>query len=86
MMVSNSARLSRMRFCATSSASTYMYVRISVNHNSLGCEQPQGLDDVLTTEVTFQPIPCLISCAGVTGSVGVHAHVTQMLHVHVKAG
>ena len=62
------------------------------NHNSLGCERPSGLDVKQSPNVqdTFQPIPGLISCAGVTGSVGItyHAHATQMaglklvLHSH----
>ena len=58
---------------------TTCIVKISVNHNSLGCEQPPGLD-VNQSQDVFLPIPGLISCAGVTGSVGVthHAHATQM--------
>ena len=57
-------------------------MRISKNHNSLGCEQPLGLD-VNQSPVApdaFRPMPGLISCAGATGSVGVtcHAHATQM--------
>ena len=62
-------------------------MRISENHNSLGCEQPSGLhvdvNQSLITQDVFKPIPGLISCAGVTGSVGpvgatCHAHATQM--------
>ena len=43
------------------------------NHNSLGCERPSGLDAKQSPNVqdAFQPIPGLISCAGVTGSVGI---------------
>ena len=52
------------------------------NHNSLGREWPSGLDvkQSPNAQDTFRPIPGLISCAGVTGSVGVtrHAHATQM--------
>ena len=61
---------------------TCMYMRISKNYNSLGCEQPLGLDVNQSPDVqdAFRPIPGLISCAGTTGSVGVtcHAHATQM--------
>jgi hypothetical protein len=48
-------------------------MRISMNHNSLGCEQPLGLDveQSPNPQDAFRPIPGLISCAGVTGSVGV---------------
>ena len=57
-------------------------MRISKNHNSLGCEQPLGLDVNQSPDAqdAFRPIPGLISCAGATGSVGVtcHAHATQM--------
>ena len=53
-----------------------------MNHNSLGCEQPLGLDVNQSPDVqdAFRPIPGLISCTGATGSVGVtcHAHATQM--------
>ena len=52
------------------------------NHNSLGCKQPLGVDikQSPNAQDMFQPIPGLISCAGVTGSVGItrHAHATQM--------
>ena len=58
------------------------YVRVSENHNSLGYEQSPGLDvnQSLNAQDTFQPIPGLISCVGVTGSVGAtcHVHATQM--------
>jgi len=51
------------------------------NHNSLGRKQPSGLDvkQSLNVQDPFRPIPGLISCAGVTGSVGItcHAHATQ---------
>ena len=52
-------------------------MRISVNHNSLGCEQPTGLD-VNQSLIVFLPI--YISCVGVTGSEGItcHVHATQM--------
>ena len=58
---------------------TTCIVKISVNHNSLGCEQPPGLD-VNQSQDVFLPIPGLIRCAGVTGSVGItrHAHATHM--------
>ena len=51
----------------------------SENHNSLGHERPLGLQSP-DVQDTFQPIPGLISCAGVTGSVGItrHACATQM--------
>ena len=41
------------------------YMRISKNHNSLGCEQPLGLDvnQSPNAQDVFQPIPGLISCA-----------------------
>ena len=45
------------------------YMRISANHNSLGCEQPSGLD-VNQSLNAQDTLPGLISCAGVTGSVG----------------
>ena len=52
------------------------------NHNSLGRERPSGLDVKQSPDVqdVFQPIPGLISCAGVTGSVGItcHARATQI--------
>ena len=52
------------------------------NHHSLGCEWPLGLDVKQTPNAqdAFWPIPGLISCAGVTGSVGItrHARATQM--------
>ena len=74
----------------------HVCMRISKNHDSLGCEQPLGLDvnQLPAAQDAFRPIPGLISCAGATGSVGVtcHAHATQMaglktypLHVHVAA-
>ena len=42
-------------------------VHIHENHNSLGCEQPPGLDvnQSLNAQDTFQPMPGLISCARV---------------------
>ena len=50
-----------------------MYMRIPENHNSLGCEQPPGLDvnQSLIAQDAFWPILGLISCAGATRSVGV---------------
>ena len=44
------------------------------NHNSLGCEQPSGLrmNSQPITGCVFWPITGLISCAGVTGRVGMH--------------
>ena len=57
-------------------------MRISETYNSLGCKQPSGLDvnQSLNAQDVFRPIPGLISCTGVTGSVGAthHAHTTQM--------
>ena len=58
-------------------------MRISTNHNSLGCEQPSRPIDVEQSpnaQDAFRPMPGLFSCAGVTGSVGVlrHARITQM--------
>ena len=53
------------------------------NHNSLGHEQPSDLHvDVKQSpnaQYTFQPMPGLISCTGVTRSVGIthHAHATE---------
>ena len=59
-----------------------MYMNKIENHNSLGRERPLGLDVKQSPMVqdAFRPIPGLISCAGVTGSVGItrHAHATQM--------
>ena len=60
-----------------------LYVlEVHENHNSLGCEQLSDLDvnQSLIVQDMFQPIPGLISCVGVTGSVGItcHAHATQM--------
>ena len=42
----------------------YMYMRISKNHNSLGREQPLGLDvnQSPAAQDAFWPIPGLISC------------------------
>ena len=52
------------------------------NHNSLGCEQPLGLDVNRSpiAQDAFRPMPGLITCTGATRSVGVtcHAHATQM--------
>ena len=52
------------------------------NHNSLGRERPLGLDvkQSPNAQDTFRPIPGLISCAGVTRSVGYtrHACATQI--------
>ena len=39
----------------------YMYMRISENHNSLGCEQPPGLD-ANQLLIAQDVIRCLISC------------------------
>ena len=73
---------------------TCMYMSKSMNHNSLGCEQPciyhRGLNvKMANVHDAFLPIPGIISCAGVTGSgcITCHAHVTLMsgfknLHVH----
>ena len=46
------------------------------NHNSLGRERPSGLDvkQFPNVQDMFQLIPGLISCAGVTGSVGITRH------------
>ena len=68
-----------------------------MNQNSLGSEQPPGLEvnQPLSAQDAFQPIPGLISCTGVL----YHAQATQMaglrspqyavytclsLHVHVE--
>ena len=58
-----------------------LYMRISTNHNSLGCESLQGLDveQSLNAQDAFRPMPGLFSCAGVTGSVGVLHHVYALL-------
>ena len=54
----------------------------SENRNFLDCAQPSGLDvnQTLNAQDMFWPIPGLIGCTGVTGSVGAtyHAHATQM--------
>ena len=53
---------------------------IQESHNSLGCKQPSGLDvnQSLNAEDTFQPIPGLISCTGVTVLHGMHAYRPQV--------
>ena len=53
-----------------------------LNHNSLDHERPSGLDvkQSPNKQDVFQPIPDLISCAGVTGSVGIQLH----LYVYVQ--
>ena len=60
----------------------YSAIELCENHNLLGYEQPLGLDVKQSPNVqdTFWPVPGLISCAGVTGSVGItrHAHATQI--------
>jgi len=52
------------------------------NHSFLGREWPSGLDvkQSPNAQDAFRPIPGLISCAGVTESVGITRHVraTQM--------
>ena len=52
------------------------------DHNSIGREWPLGLDvkQSPNTRCMFQPTPGLISCTGVTRSVGStrHACATQM--------
>ena len=55
-------------------------MRISTNHNSLGCER-LDVEQSPNAQDAFRPMPGLFSCAGVTGSVGVlcHAHITQMV-------
>ena len=59
--------LSETESCTNLYICTHM--RISVNHNSLGCKQPPGLDvkQSLNEQDMFRPIPGLISCTGVTG-------------------
>ena len=60
------------------------YMRISVNHNSLRCEQPTGLDVNQPPNVqdVFRPIPGLVSCAGVTGTCTcIHSTCTCILIV-----
>ena len=56
----------------------YMCMRISVNHNSLGCKQPSGLDvnQSLNVQDAFRPILGLISCM----YIYIHALVTSSLH------
>ena len=60
-------------------ACTCTGARMIKNHNSLGREWPSGQDvkQSPNAQDAFRPIPGLISCAGVTGSVGItcHAHV-----------
>ena len=60
--------------------------RISENYNSLGCEQPHlDVNQSLIVQDTFWPIPGLISCAGVTGSVGITCqHRWLALDVHIR--
>ena len=56
-------------------------MRISTNHNSLGCElQDLDVEQSPNVQDAFRPMPGLFSCAGVSGSVGVlrHARITQM--------
>ena len=71
-------------FCNGGSHSLQRECTCNINEPqlSLGCEQPPGLDDdqSLHAQDAFQPIPGLISCTGVTGSVGTtcHAHAIQM--------
>ena len=62
-----------------------MYMSKIKNHNSLGHKRPLGLDvqQSPNAQDTFQPIPGLISCAGVTGSVGimyVYMYLTKLHH------
>ena len=47
------------------------------NHNSLGCKRPPvlGVRQFPNAQDIFPPIPGLISCAGVTRSVGTTRHV-----------
>jgi len=63
-----------------------MYMNRSESHNSLGHKQPSGLDVKQSPNVqdAFRSIPGLISCAGVTGSVGItrHVYATQMAGLH----
>jgi hypothetical protein len=51
----------------------YLQMRISTNHNSLGCEQPLGLDveQSPNAQDAFRPIPGLISCARARANVSV---------------
>ena len=64
------------------SVNSFPFYHVHENHNSLGREQPLSLDVKQSPNVqdAFWPIPGLISCAGVTGSVGItcHARATQM--------
>ena len=63
---------------------TCIYANIRENHNSLSHERPSGLHVEVkqspNMQDTFRPTPGLISCAGVTGSVGIthHTRATQM--------
>ena len=66
---------------------TTAYVLMYMTHNSLGHEQPSGLDvkQSPNAQDAFQPIPGLISCAGVTVSVGItctYNHRWQTLGFH----
>ena len=58
---------------------TTAYVLMYMTHNSLGHEQPSGLDvkQSPNAQDAFQPIPGLISCAGVTVSVGITCIITD---------
>ena len=78
-----------------------VYMKISTNHNSLGCKQPLGLDvkQSPNAQDAFRPMPGIFSYAGVTGSVDVLRHATYNkddwpyrvvdvhdVHVHVYEG
>ena len=66
-------------------AHTYIvHMHENISEQLPSCEQPSSPDvnQSLITQDVFQPIPGLISCAGVTGSVGVHAHTHAHTHTH----
>ena len=58
------------------------------NHNSLGYKQPSDLGVKLSHDVkdVFWPIPGLISCTGMTRSVGItcHAKYSYQLVIYHK--
>ena len=74
MLQSRGPRLSKSRISLDSASNLYVYMW---NHNSLGCEQPSGLDvnQSLNVQDVFQPIPGLICCAGVTRSVVMYMYM-----------
>ena len=60
--------ITKRYICTCTTTICMVYMRILVNHKCfVGCKQPQGLDvnQSLSAQDTFRPIPDLISCAGV---------------------